>query len=56
MTVKREAHETALKRFQEEGDFLAWLKVEWDQGKGANGGEGNALWPEWHPKDVKEFL
>lgn len=56
VTVKHESHDVALKRFQEEGDFLAWLKVEWDAGRGANGGDANQLWADWNPKGVETFL
>lgn len=55
-TVKHESHEVALQRFKEKGDFLSWLKVEWDSGRGGSDGAGNKLWPEWNPKGVETFL
>ncbi|KAL7414113.1 hypothetical protein BDY24DRAFT_387670 [Mrakia frigida] len=58
--VVHESHETALKRFEEEGDFMAFLKVSWDLGglRSAERDEDlkNGLWPEWKPRRVEEFL
>ncbi|KAL7413964.1 hypothetical protein BDY24DRAFT_386988 [Mrakia frigida] len=55
-----ESHESALARFASTGDFVAFLKVEWDQGRGVVAGKKeqlkNGLWPEWKPTDPREFL
>jgi hypothetical protein len=38
-------------------DFLTSLRLLFDQGWGIVGTENdNALWPEWNPKNVVDFL
>lgn len=58
--IFHESHETALKRFVEKGDFIAWLKVEWDLGNGTSVIEKkdlkNGLWQDWRTRGVEEFL
>jgi len=54
-----ESHETALKRFAEKGDFVAWLKVEWDSGRGVSSAKEelkNDLWKEWNSTPVEKYL
>jgi len=54
-----EAHESALARFASEGDFVAFLKVEWDQGAGVVAKKEelkNGLWPDWRPTSPEKFL
>ncbi|KAJ9112874.1 hypothetical protein QFC19_000429 [Naganishia cerealis] len=55
--IVHEAPEDALKRFRENGDFVAFLKAEWARGRGFLGEPlSNPLWSEWKPRDVREFI
>ncbi len=58
--IEHESIDDALKRWQEKHDFLAWLKVEVEAGRGFSYPEGgknsNDVWKEWNPRDVKEFV
>ncbi|GAA96412.1 uncharacterized protein L969DRAFT_18679 [Mixia osmundae IAM 14324] len=60
LEVDHEPLQVAQKRYADTHDFITWMKVAWDQGRGVSATNtsdlDNHLFPDWQPKPIKDFL
>lgn len=60
LVIEHESTETALKRFKEKGDFVAYLKALWEEKGGLSYREdlkkSNDVFPGFKPVDVRSFI